>query len=72
MVEFDSVKPEANLTGLPVIELLNLQSDLEDIYLMDIDNLMKRYRKIWRFLFFKYSTFGAKQSNQSTQQPQSE
>jgi hypothetical protein len=28
----------------------------------DVDSLMKKFRKVWRFLFFKYSTFGAKNS----------
>lgn len=47
-----------------MIELTDLQKEEEDIFVADVDSLMKKYRKVWRFLFFKYSTFGTKNSNE--------
>jgi hypothetical protein len=32
---------------------------------LDLDSLIKKFRKIWRFLFFKYSTLGAKGSKEA-------
>lgn len=45
---------------MPGVEITDLQKEEEDIFVDDVDSLMKKYRKVWRFLFFKYSTFGAK------------
>lgn len=40
---------------------MNLKYDEELAYTEDVDSTLKKYRKVWRFLFFKYSSFGAKQ-----------
>lgn len=60
MQEFDTVKPPERPYGLPEINLLNLQAEEEGPYIEDVLSVMKKYRKLWRFLFFKFSSFGIK------------
>lgn len=45
---------------MPVIKLMSFDKEEEVSYEEDLNNVMKKYRKVWRFLFFKFSTFGAK------------
>lgn len=45
--------------GLPNIRLLNLQQEEEPAYAEDVETFIRKYRKVWRFLFFKYSSLGA-------------
>lgn len=60
LLEFDSVKSPGHYLGNLDLSLLNLQQDEEVPYVEDASNVLKKYRKIWRFLFFKYSSFGLK------------
>jgi hypothetical protein len=60
LYEFDSMKEEEVISGVPLIRLVNFDREEESTYEDDLKNVMKKYRKVWRFLFFKYSTFGAK------------
>lgn len=45
--------------GIPSIRLINLATEEETAFAEDVDSIIKKYRKLWRFLFFKYSSFGA-------------
>jgi hypothetical protein len=54
------MKEEEVISGVPLIRLVNFDREEESTYEDDLKNVMKKYRKVWRFLFFKYSTFGAK------------
>lgn len=46
--------------GVPNIKLMDLSQEEEVTFVEDTDSIMKKYRKVWRFLFFKYSSFGAR------------
>ncbi len=46
--------------GVPNIKLVNLNNEEEAAFAEDVDSILKKYRKVWRFLFFKYSSFGAR------------
>lgn len=37
------------------IKLIDLEKEEEEAYQEDADSVMKRYKKVWRYLFFKYS-----------------
>lgn len=47
------------ISGVPNIKLINLTMEEESTFAEDVDSIIKKYRKLWRFLFFKYSSFGA-------------
>lgn len=47
------------------MQLLNLQVEEEVSYIDDVMAVMKKYRKLWRFMFFKYSSFGIKGSTEN-------
>jgi hypothetical protein len=55
--------------GIPDLHLINLTEDEESNYIEDADSVMKKYRKFWRYIFFKYSSFGLK-SNVESRQPE--
>lgn len=50
----------SRMYGVPNIKLMNLASEEEMTFVEDTDSIIKKYRKVWRFLFFKYSSFGAR------------
>ena len=42
-------------TNSTQIRLINLEKDEEASYQEDVESVMRRYRKVWRYLFYKYS-----------------
>lgn len=60
--EWGTAKEEdpSRMYGVPNIKLMNLSSEEQAAFVEDVDSLIKKYRKVWRFLFFKYSSFGAR------------
>lgn len=50
----------SRMYGVPNIRLMDLTNEEEQTFAEDVDTLLKKYRKVWRFLFFKYSSFGAR------------
>lgn len=38
------------------IRLFDIEKEEEEAYREDADSVIKRYKKVWRYLFFKYST----------------
>jgi|JI6StandDraft_1071083.scaffolds.fasta_scaffold498683_1 sialic acid synthase SpsE len=37
------------------IRLIDLEKEEEEAYREDADSVIKRYKKVWRYLFYKYS-----------------
>jgi hypothetical protein len=60
LFDWDSVKEKGiDAIYTPSIILVNIP-DEEDSYVESIETFLRRYRKVWRFLFFKYSSSGMK------------
>lgn len=38
------------------IRLVSLEREEEDTYREDAESVMRKYRKVWRYLFYKYSS----------------
>lgn len=43
---------------------MNMALEEEDEHIEEASWMMKKYHKIWKFLFMKFSTFGAKKGVQ--------
>jgi hypothetical protein len=43
-------------TNVPSIRLINLEKEEEETYKEDAESVMRKYRKVWRYLFYKYSS----------------
>lgn len=59
LFEFDTAKTTDKI-GLPELKLLDLKGEEEKSYIEDVEAIMKKYKKLWRFIFFRYSSFGLK------------
>lgn len=60
LYEWDTVNEDTiDKIGLPSITLMHLPTE-EDSNIDSIESFMRHYRKVWRFLFFKYSSSGVR------------